>query len=358
MAFRSSLLFLLCLLASTPIASGRTASPTWHGVDGSVIEGRLTQVMGGLAFIAGRTANGFVPLETMTDEELRRVDAFLASAPPQEPSWQNSRSGVARSLAGSLQVVRDGKLVSYTPGDRPEPRIYLAYFSASWCPPCHRFTPKLIEAYRRLQARAPGFFEIILISSDENATAADKYMTDAGMPWLMLRFRSRGQAKPLEQWRANGIPNLVAVTRDGDVIFHSYRGTEYLGPEQVVEKCEQLLPFLQEGGPVVRRARHRLAIQQYLRQVGTGSAAPQPYLLQVEDGRWSAIPPAGVMLELEIDAAGRVVEGHIADEPFSDLADLLSPAFQPWLFLPAVDHGKPVAQSVRVPLKRPAEKSS
>jgi thiol-disulfide isomerase/thioredoxin len=358
MVSRLSLLVFLCLLALMPTASGRTAPSLWHGADGAVIEGRLTQVLGGLAFVAGRSANGFVPLETMTDEELRRVDAFLASAPPREPSWQNSRSPVARSLAHSLEVVRDGRLVAFEPGDRPEPAIYLAYFSASWCPPCHRFTPELIKAYQRLQALSPGFFEVVLISSDENTTAANKYMTDAGMPWLMLGFRSLGQAKPLEQWRANGIPNLVAVTRDGDVIFHSYRGTEYLGPEQVVEKCEQLLPFLQEGGPLARRARHRLAIQQYLRQVGTGSSAVQPYLLEVDDRRWSAVPPGGVELELEIDAAGKVAEGHVTDEPFSDLANLLSPAFQQWLFLPAVDHGKPVAQSVRVPLKRPAGKSS
>ena len=39
------------------------------------------------------------------------------------------------------------------------------YFSASWCPPCQRFSPILCETYRKIKAKRDDF-EFIFISSD------------------------------------------------------------------------------------------------------------------------------------------------------------------------------------------------
>jgi nucleoredoxin len=39
------------------------------------------------------------------------------------------------------------------------------YFSAHWCPPCRRFTPKLASTYNFLQATGKPF-EVIFVSAD------------------------------------------------------------------------------------------------------------------------------------------------------------------------------------------------
>ena len=57
-----------------------------------------------------------------------------------------------QTSAQRLEVFQDGELLS-SKGSRVSARDALkgkyvgVYFSASWCPPCKRFTPKLVEAY-------------------------------------------------------------------------------------------------------------------------------------------------------------------------------------------------------------------
>lgn len=335
---------------TTHAASGDEFRGSWHRFDGAVIDGTLVDVYGGLALIHGKTANVFIGLESMTDEELDRVDHFLVTQSAGNTRWKESKSKVWWDLRDKLKSVQNGKVRFYDPAERAEPELYLAYFSASWCPPCHRFTPLLVEAYQRIQQRWPGRVEVVLISSDETASAAEKYMIDAHMPWLMLRFGT--EARALTQWAAAGIPCLVAVSRSGDVLFHSYQGKTYIGPESVLEKCEQLLPTLDPKSPGGLRARHRLAVRHYRVQIGDNSSAVKPYLLQVDPARAEFIPEKGLLLVVEVDEAGRVADVSVEGQPYSPICDALKPDMSNWLFLPAIEHGKPVKATVKIPLAK------
>lgn len=322
----------------------------WHRADGALIEGSIADVFGGLALIHGKKSNVFVGLESMTDQELDRVDHFLSVRPASDVLWKDSSSNVALDLKGKLKSVQDGKVRPYDPAGRTEPVLYLAYFSASWCPPCHRFTPHLVEVYHEIQQRWPGQVEVVLISSDETASDAEKYMLDAGMPWLMLRYRT--EARALTQWAARGIPCLVAVARSGDALFHSYQGETYLGPESVLEKCAQLLPSLDSKSPAGLRARHRLAVRHHCNQTGANSSNVQPYLLQIDSSRAKFIPEKGLVVVVEVDEQGKVTDATLDGDAYSPLRDVLSPDTSTWLFLPAIDHGKPVKATVKVPLAK------
>jgi thiol-disulfide isomerase/thioredoxin len=319
-------------------------------LDGSVVEGRLAEVFGGLALIRNRNTSVFVGLEAMTDEELKRVNRFLAAQPSDVVRLQDSTSKVWQDIRGKLRSLQNGKVVTYEPGTRTEPEIYLVYFSAGWCPPCHHFTPELVEAYQRMQERWPGRVEVVLVSSDETSTHAEKYLRDARMPWPMLRFGSR--AKTLTQWAANGIPCLVAVTRNGDVIFHSYQGEEYLGPRSVLEKCHQLLPYLDHNSPESKRSQHRLALQQHRDATGTSDSEVKPYLIQIDQSRANFIPEQGLTFLVEVDESGRVIDAALEAVSSSPFNDLMRPDLDRWLFLPAISQGKPVKAKVRVPLSR------
>ena len=63
-----------------------------------------------------------------------------------------------------------GKLVSQSgadyqfPADAPANAIqyYAIYYSAQWCPPCHAFTPKLVDWYNRFKP-AHHNFELIFV---------------------------------------------------------------------------------------------------------------------------------------------------------------------------------------------------
>eukprot|EP00995_Heteronema_vittatum_P009450 NODE_4781_length_553_cov_82.509921_g3494_i0.p1 GENE.NODE_4781_length_553_cov_82.509921_g3494_i0~~NODE_4781_length_553_cov_82.509921_g3494_i0.p1 ORF type:complete len:140 (+),score=28.59 NODE_4781_length_553_cov_82.509921_g3494_i0:43-420(+) len=89
------------------------------------------------------------------------------------------------------------------------------YFSAHWCPPCRGFTPKLSEAYKAIKAAHPEF-EIIFVTSDRDEASFKEYF--ASMPFLALPFGDQSIPTLKKQFNITGIPALVIVDGDGNLI--------------------------------------------------------------------------------------------------------------------------------------------
>ncbi|XWS63666.1 hypothetical protein CRYUN_Cryun06bG0121000 [Craigia yunnanensis] len=88
------------------------------------------------------------------------------------------------------------------------------YFSASWCGPCRRFTPKLVEVYSELSPK--GDFEIIFVSGDEDEESFNGYFSK--MPWLAIPFSdSETRSRLDELFKVMGIPHLVLLDETGKV---------------------------------------------------------------------------------------------------------------------------------------------
>lgn len=100
-------------------------------------------------------------------------------------------------------------------------KIVAVYFSASWCPPCRAFTPKLVSFYRKAVRRHD--LEIVLISSDQSVEKMMEYMKKYNMPWLALH-RSDPQALALsKKMQIRGIPTLVVLDKNGKLITKNGR---------------------------------------------------------------------------------------------------------------------------------------
>jgi nucleoredoxin len=71
------------------------------------------------------------------------------------------------------------------------------YFSASWCPPCRAFTPKLVKYYKDFKSAHPSArdFELVFVSSDRSSKDAAKYYNE--MPWLKLPYSDRARKEQL-----------------------------------------------------------------------------------------------------------------------------------------------------------------
>jgi nucleoredoxin len=90
----------------------------------------------------------------------------------------------------------------------------MLYFTASWCPPCRRFTPTLVQLYESQTS----VIEIVLVSSDEGDREAAEYRSH--MPWLSLPDLGRqGSDTVRDLCQVRGIPQLLVLeSATGEVV--------------------------------------------------------------------------------------------------------------------------------------------
>ncbi|KAH7857457.1 hypothetical protein Vadar_012932 [Vaccinium darrowii] len=89
------------------------------------------------------------------------------------------------------------------------------YFSASWCGPCQRFTPTLVEIYNELLPK--GDFEVVFVSADKDAEEFNGYFSK--MTWLAIPFSDSKTRDRLDKlFKVMGIPYLVILDEDGKVM--------------------------------------------------------------------------------------------------------------------------------------------
>jgi thiol-disulfide isomerase/thioredoxin len=336
-----------CILAP---AVGTARAETWRTTNGDQVDGKLSGVYGSVAVISRKTDSAILSLDRIDDEGLARIADYLASSPQSAPAWAASSGKVAKSLRGRLQIMRDGRLVDFDPGARPEPELYLVYFGAHWCRPCREFSPYLLETYRRLKQMSPGHFEVVFVSGDHKADEQELYVRELGMPWPLVRFSDVGNVGAIERWEGPGIPDLVVLTRNGDVVFDSYRGSDYVGPGSVLEQVEPLLAAMNRDSQACRRALHRLSVVEHIRAAGNGSVNPKPYLVTLDPARYQTLEVKQLKALLEIDERGHVTDAKIEPRLPTALDFQLTQEAETWLFLPAVAAGRAKATRVLLPI--------
>lgn len=138
-------------------------------------------------------------------------------------SSESGTEGVAALGASFLN--QTGKVVSIPEGTE----VVAVYFSASWCPPCHAFTPVLAAYYRKLK-EAGKRFEVVFVSLDRDEQSYRQYQ--ATMPWLAVPFDAPERKSLPSSHRVFSVPTLVFLdAATGDVITKDGRGAVSSDPE-------------------------------------------------------------------------------------------------------------------------------
>ncbi len=91
----------------------------------------------------------------------------------------------------------------------------LYYWSAHWCGPCKKFTPKLVELYKNNGGGEK--FEVVFVSSDRSKDKMLNYMQKANMEWPAIEY---GQKKntSIRKFGSGYIPHLMLTNKNGDII--------------------------------------------------------------------------------------------------------------------------------------------
>jgi thiol-disulfide isomerase/thioredoxin len=103
-------------------------------------------------------------------------------------------------------------------------KVVLIDFWASWCGPCRRENPNVVNLYKQYKDKG---FEVFSVSLDRSRDAWMKAITDDGLIW-------KSHVSDLKHWGneaaqlygVTSIPRTILLDREGKVIAENLRGEE------------------------------------------------------------------------------------------------------------------------------------
>lgn len=100
-------------------------------------------------------------------------------------------------------------------------KVVLVDFWASWCPPCRRDMPHMVEVYKQYKNKG---FEIVGISLDRTGDAWRKGINDLGITWPQMSDLKYWQSEGAALYGVNSIPHTVLIDKEGIIIAKDLRG--------------------------------------------------------------------------------------------------------------------------------------
>ena len=215
----------------------------WTNKDGKTAELELVKVedsggekTGEFKMRSGKTVT--LKMSDLAEADAKRLEAWKPAA---------DAAGAASAAPSVFDDILDGNLVSlqgkslkrFDATSKPT-KYYLFYYTASWCGPCQKFTPSLVEFYNAHKPKSDQF-EIVLITSDSDEGDMESYAKDKEMKWPHLKMSKVEKFRKEFKHPGGGIPNLVLTDLQGKIIKASYEGSDYKGPTVVMNHLGSLL---------------------------------------------------------------------------------------------------------------------
>lgn len=102
-------------------------------------------------------------------------------------------------------------------------KVVLIDFWASWCGPCRREMPNLVEIYKKYKGRS---FEIIGVSLDRDAEAWKKGIEQLHMTWPQMSDLKYWDCEGARLYAVSSIPHTVLIDGEGIILSRGLHGEE------------------------------------------------------------------------------------------------------------------------------------
>ena len=102
-------------------------------------------------------------------------------------------------------------------------KVVLVDFWASWCGPCRREMPNLVETYAKYKGKN---FEIVGVSLDQDGAAWKEAIKKLNMTWPQMSDLKFWQSEGAQLYAVNSIPHTVLIDGSGKIIARGLHGEE------------------------------------------------------------------------------------------------------------------------------------
>lgn len=104
-------------------------------------------------------------------------------------------------------------------------KYVLVDFWASWCPPCRKDMPTVVEAYKQYKNKG---FEIVGVSLDDDKAAWEKGIKDLNITWPQVSDLKGWKTELGAAYAVNSIPHTVLLDKEGKIIAKDIHASELL----------------------------------------------------------------------------------------------------------------------------------
>ena len=182
-----------------------------------------------LATYQGMANNPNYRLNGFTAEELLNLLNEMVNKFPGRTDIAGIRNNLETTMPKAVWVGKQAPEISLPDTEGREVRLssfrgkyVLVDFWASWCGPCRRENPNVVDAYNQFRNKN---FTILGVSLDKTKDAWQKAIVDDNLNWTHVSDLKHWQSVVVPVYRVEGIPFNVLVDPNGNIIAENLRGS-------------------------------------------------------------------------------------------------------------------------------------
>jgi len=159
------------------------------------------------------------------DAALSRLDAPLQQL--EEYTYMNGKLERMKAVAIGKKYTDfgletpEGEMLKVS--DVHQGSVLLIDFWASWCGPCRRANPEVVEIYNQYHDQG---FEILGVSLDRDSASWVKAIADDQLTWSHISDLKYWNSEGAELYGVPAIPHTVLIDRDGIITAKNLHGDE------------------------------------------------------------------------------------------------------------------------------------